>query len=141
MLKPNIHGRLHSLAGKPTTISIFLDALPSRFAQLACQVTLIQGANRTKFSVFLQTRGRRPLNTRFAMDVDHLDRDILILRVGVRRPFISLRGGDSHLADLIMKRYAPSWALLSQSLINGTKALSNCSFTTPAATGPPPCHA
>jgi hypothetical protein len=114
MAKHPIHGRLHSLARRPMTIPVVLDPLPSRFAQLACQVTLIQGADRTKFSVFLQTRGRLPLNARFAMDVDHLDKDVLIVRVGVRRPFISLRGGDSYLADLIMKRYAACWALLGR---------------------------
>ena len=79
--------------------------LRSRFIKLACQVSVMQGAGRTNFSVFLRARGRVPLTEHFAMDLRHLCRDVVIMRVGVRKAFINFRGGDCHLADLILKRY------------------------------------
>jgi hypothetical protein len=79
--------------------------LRSRSTRLACQASVMQGAGRTNFSVFLRARGRLPSKAHFAMTHQHLRGGVIIMRVGTRKAFVNFRGGDIHLADLVMGVY------------------------------------
>jgi hypothetical protein len=80
-----------------------------------CQVTILEGSARYQFTIFFKNHcrlspnlslPRNPLRVRNQRQEGPFFRgDLVILKTGVRKPFVNLGGRESTIADYAAKRY------------------------------------
>jgi hypothetical protein len=79
-----------------------------------CQVTILEGSSRYQFTIFFKNHCRLALNLTLPRNTDGVRNtrqrgpffrgDLVILKTGVRKPFVNMGGRESAIADYAAKR-------------------------------------
>jgi hypothetical protein len=80
----------------------------------SCQVTILEGSSRFEFAIFFKNHCRLAPNLSLARNLECVRNprqegpffrgDLVILKMGVRKPFVNIRGHETRIADYAAKR-------------------------------------